>query len=61
MTVCVKQTMIPIGCSDCQGEGIMAHNHPYKLPRGGSYGSFCPVALWDECIRWDIYIIVSYL
>ena len=26
MTVCVKQTMILIGCSDCQGEGIMAHN-----------------------------------
>ena len=38
MTVCVKQTMIVIGCSDCQGEGIMAHNSLYKLPRGGNYG-----------------------
>ena len=21
------------------------------LPKGGNY---CPVTLWDECIRWDI-------
>ena len=26
MTVCVKQTMILISCSDCQEKGIMAHN-----------------------------------